>query len=182
MYGIRGLLKDRLYMIQKITREKLIELKEVLAQITDDEFSMPLEILSGSTLGMHLRHILEFYQCLFQALPGRKLNYDLRQRDREMEVDKTKCQVSLCKLINELTVQKADIPLELTADYSGRGKGCEVCIATTYYRELLYNVEHCVHHLAIIKIGMKTLNPHKTLNDDMGVAASTLKNRKLCAQ
>lgn len=120
MYGIQGLLKDKFYMIQKISREKLFELKDVLAQIPEDQFSRPLDILSGSTLGMHLRHILEFYQCLFQALPGRKLNYDLRQRDREMEMDKTKCQVRLYQLINELTVQEADIALELTADYSGR--------------------------------------------------------------
>ncbi len=169
-------------MIQRITREKMFELRDVLAQIPDDQFSQPLDILGGSTMGMHLRHILEFYKCLFQSLPGRQLNYDLRQRDREMELAREKCQVCLNQLINELAAQEGDVPLELTADYSGRGQGCEVRIATTFYRELLYNVEHCVHHLAIIKIGMKTINPHLNLNKEMGVAASTQRNRNLCVQ
>lgn len=174
--------KGNLFMIQKLTREKLLELKGVLAQIPEDHFSRPLDVLSGSTLGMHLRHILEFYQCLFRALPGRKLNYDLRQRNREMEVEKFKCELCLAQLISELEAQEADLTLDLTADYSGQGQGREVRITTTYYRELLYNVEHCVHHLAIIRIGMKALNPHINLSEEMGVAASTLRNRKLCAQ
>lgn len=169
-------------MIQKLTREKLLELKGVLAQIPDDQFSRPLDVLSGSTLGMHFRHILEFYQCLFHALPGGKLNYDLRPRNREIEVKKVKCELCLAQLITELEAQEADLPLELTADYSGQGRGREVRIMTTYYRELLYNVEHSVHHLAIIRIGIKALNPHVNLSDEMGVAASTLRNRKLCAQ
>ena len=169
-------------MIHAITQQKMYELRELLEQLSEDQFSQPLEVLSGSTLGMHLRHILEFYQCLFQALKDRKLNYDLRKRDKEMETSKAKCQVCITQLMEDLETCTEDISLQLSADYSGQLYGGEVSTATTYFRELLYNIEHCVHHLAIIRIGMKTLDPSLRINENMGIAASTLRNRNPCAQ
>lgn len=169
-------------MIHAITQQKMYELRELLGQLSEDQFSQPLEVLSGSTLGMHLRHILEFYQCLFQALEDRKLNYDLRKRDKEMETSKARCQGCITQLMEDLETCTEDIPLQLSADYSGQLYGGEVRTATTYFRELLYNIEHCVHHLAIIRIGMKTLDPSLKINENMGVAASTHRNRNRCAQ
>jgi hypothetical protein len=28
----------------------------------------------------------------------------------------------------------------------------EICIDSNYFRELLYNLEHCIHHQALIKV------------------------------
>jgi hypothetical protein len=169
-------------MIHAITQQKMHELRELIGQLSEDQFSQPLEVLSGSTLGMHLRHILEFYQCLFQALEDRNLNYDLRKRDKEMETSKARCQVCISQLMQNLKTCTEDIPLQLSADYSGQLYGEKVSTATTYFRELLYNIEHCVHHLAIIRIGMKALDPSLRINGNMGIAASTLRNANQCAQ
>jgi hypothetical protein len=38
----------------------------------------------------------------------------------------------------------------------------------------LYNIEHNVHHLAIIKIAMKQAFPEIKTAENLGVAASTL--------
>ncbi len=58
------------FMIHEITREKLSELKELLIQLSNDQIAAPIEALHGSTVGMHMRHILEFYQCLFRIPAG----------------------------------------------------------------------------------------------------------------
>jgi len=50
------------------------------------------------------------------------------------------------------------------------------------HRELQYNIEHAVHHLAIIKIGVKTLEDSFKLDDNFGIAASTIRNKNACAQ
>jgi len=168
-------------MIQEVTREKLSELKGLLTQLTDEQLTTPLEVLHGSTLGMHLRHILEFYQCLFLSLDERKLNYDLRKRDKNMEISKKRCLECILWLQKKLHRYTDDVSLELSADYSLEIEEKAIHIKTSYFRELLYNVEHCVHHLAIIKIGIKVLDPSLTLEEHMGVAASTMRNNKACA-
>ena len=57
----------------------------------------------------------------------------------------------------------------------------ENLIETNYYRELMYNIEHCIHHQAIIKIAL--LNFGKTeIAENLGVAKSTIEYKKQCAQ
>ena len=54
-------------------------------------------------------------------------------------------------------------------------------IPSTVARELSYNIEHCIHHLALIKIGLKILKPEMVLPSTFGVAASTIRHRKAVA-
>ena len=70
--------------------------------------------------------------------------------------------------------------LQLMATYQGDE---QIHILTTFERELMYNIEHTIHHLAIIKIAIRLVAPHIRLPDNFGVAASTIKHRdSLCAQ
>jgi hypothetical protein len=169
-------------MIHEVTREKLFELRVLLENLSDNQLTLPLDVLNGSTMGMHLRHILEFYQCLFTSLADGNLNYDLRKRDREMERNKKHCLSCIETLLTKLEEAQVDQPICLTADYSLDTEGRKITIGTTFFRELLYNVEHCVHHLAIIKIGIRELDPMMMVDKNLGVAASTIRNNNLCAR
>jgi hypothetical protein len=44
-------------------------------------------------------------------------------------------------------------------------------------RELLYAYDHAVHHLAIIKLGIKAEIPDVEIDSNIGVAASTLRHQ-----
>jgi hypothetical protein len=57
----------------------------------------------------------------------------------------------------------------------------ETVIKSNFERELLFNIEHCIHHQAIIKIGFLHLNKME-LNDDYGVAKSTIANSNKCVR
>ena len=57
-------------------------------------------------------------------------------------------------------------------------EGETMTINTSLHRELQYNIEHAVHHLAIIKIGIKSLEDSFKLDDNFGIAASTIRNKK----
>ena len=56
-----------------------------------------------------------------------------------------------------------------------------VTIPSNYYRELAYNLEHTIHHMALIRVGITEVSGIQ-LSDDFGVASSTVKYRKQCAQ
>ena len=169
-------------MIHQITRSKFDQLLQLVNQFEDEQLKMPLEVLNGSSIGMHLRHILEFYLCLFDAVACKELNYDLRKRDRSMETHTAACRECLAYLLKQLDTYKHDFQMQLYADYSLIDDENPVAVTTTYFRELLYNVEHTVHHLAIIKIGMQAMGGIFMTGEDFGVAASTVRNNRICAQ
>jgi hypothetical protein len=168
--------------ITEITINHLSQLKELAKNLTDNEFSSNLKVLNDATIGTHVRHILEFYMCLFECNNPKHLNYDIRKRDRTIEVSTEKCIVTIEGLLKEMQKHQKDFEITLSADY-GTGQTNEaIKVQTTFFRELLYNIEHLVHHLAIINIGIKSLESNVDISDDLGVAASTIRNRALCAR
>lgn len=169
-------------MIHDLARERLLELRQVLSQLDDLTLTATLNTLHGATLGMHIRHILEFYQCLFESLESGHLNYDLRKRDAEIERSGRRGVGCIDELLISLQAYPEDRPLHLYADYSSDSRERKVSQATSYFRELLYNIEHCVHHLAMIRIGMRELDTGITIDENLGVAASTIRNKNICAQ
>jgi len=72
------------------------------------------------------------------------------------------------------------VPLRLEVGY-----GCNdeegVVLSTNYLRELTYNIEHAVHHMAIMKIGISEIAPYVTCPRDFGVAVSTTRHRESVA-
>jgi hypothetical protein len=56
-----------------------------------------------------------------------------------------------------------------------------VAIPSNYYREIAYNLEHTIHHMALIRVGINEVSMIE-LPQDFGVAYSTIKYRQQCAQ
>ena len=67
--------------------ENLRALKGVLLDMSDAVYATPLNVLSDSSIGQHVRHVLEFYLCLLHAQDSGIFNYDARQRDLELQTD-----------------------------------------------------------------------------------------------
>jgi hypothetical protein len=59
--------------------------------------------------------------------------------------------------------------------------GEEIRIESNYFRELLYNLEHCIHHQALIKVAILQCET-VTIDPNFGVARSTIEYRNQCAQ
>ncbi len=153
-----------------------------LKQIDRNAFQEPLELLSQASIGQHSRHFIEFYQCLLWQCqePNAMVNYDKRRRDQRIEQEPEMASQAIGAIIDYL--EKVDAPARLRLQTSFMDEA-EISIESTFERELLYNIEHTIHHLAIIKIGLKLVAPHIELPSHFGVAASTIKYRNaLCAQ
>lgn len=149
----------------------LTQLREVMNQLDDGQYARPVTTLSGSTLGQHIRHILEFYIELHKGYETGVVDYDQRERDHAIETDKRVAIFHLNRIAGNL--DKPDRQLLLNVE--------TLSIPTNYYRELVYNLEHTVHHMALIRIGINAV-AEIAIPDGFGIAASTLKYRQACAQ
>jgi hypothetical protein len=165
-------------LLKEPIQNVFVQLSESLNQLKDSEYTQPSKILFNATIGQHARHIIELFLCLEKGYNEGVVNYEKRKRDHRIESDR-KLAIQLLKDIyhriersnTELTLETEDFEDSVTT----------VSIPTNYYREIAYNLEHTVHHMALIRVGINEVSS-VVLPDEFGVAFSTLKYRKECAQ
>ena len=152
------------------------QLEDVLTQIKQHDYARPSSILNKATIGQHVRHTLEFFVCLNDGLNRGIVNYDNRDHDKLIERDKQQA-LTLIDLIKTQIAQITDNPnLQLEGSYQVEGNSYFI-IPTTYHRELAYNIEHAIHHMALIKIGFQDNAPYVQLPAGFGVATSTIRHQ-----
>ncbi len=154
----------------------LKQLAGVVEQITEDDFSKPSHSLHA-TVGQHLRHTLEFFICLEQGYAEGIVNYDKRIHNKAMENDKFIAIHTIKQIQEFININQGDKVLKLEVGYLPDSDVCET-INTNYLRELVYNIEHAVHHMAIMKIGIREIADYITLPIDFGIAVSTLRYKE----
>lgn len=153
--------------------EGLQSLRQVLLQMEQSTYSIPLKVLSGASIGAHVRHVLEFYVCLLTR-KGNQFSYDDRERNIQLE---TSCRLAIiaidgiCSMLEKID---GDHPVALTLDFSINCDG-KLPLESTLYRELAYCLEHTIHHEALIKIGIENGTDIGPVTKTFGVAASTLR-------
>ncbi len=158
----------------------LTQLTDLINQISEQDFTKPVDSLGRSTIGQHMRHTLEFFICLEQGFEKGLVNYDKRAHDKLIESDKFIALSTLNRINEFIQSQPADKNLKLEAGYD-LDKEEFVIIETNFLRELVYNIEHAVHHMAIIKIGIREIAPGIKLPHDFGIAASTIRYQETTA-
>jgi hypothetical protein len=152
------------------------QLENMVVQIEADDFSKPSPALSNATVGQHLRHTIEFFLCLEHGFREGTINYDKRAHDMLIETDKFIALNTIQRIRQFVVATTNDCPLRLDVGYD-RHNDDFVTIQTNYFRELTYNIEHAVHHMALIKIGIREVSPYVKLTGDFGVAVSTLRHK-----
>lgn len=162
-------------MIYRSVINTLSELIDLLNQLNTQEYTNPVNHLSNATIGQHTRHIIELFQCLINNYETGTVNYDSRLRNRKIETD-IKYAVACIESIMQ-SINKVDIEMLLEQNLEGQTKQ----IKTSYLRELFYNLEHCIHHQALIKVALFD-NSKILVSENFGVAPSTIQYRNACVQ
>ena len=140
------------------------QLNHALSKIPQDIYTKKINIYNGSTIGWHVRHIIEMLMCLIDGYDLWVVNYESRKRDKKIENEIVfAIQVANTYL---LKIDKLDKELLLQSNEYNE-------VNSNYNRELIYIIEHTVHHMAIIRMWLFVIIPDMKLDDDFGVASST---------
>jgi hypothetical protein len=156
----------------------LEQLEFVIEKLSDKQYTAPVSLLSNATIGQHARHVIEFFLELEKGYYNGIVNYDKRKRDYEIESNRSIAIRKLHEIKNRLL--NADKNLLLSVELSPDEQAA-IEIKTNYFRELIYNLEHTVHHMALMRIGLAAVSDI-LLPEGFGIAPSTIKFRKACAQ
>ncbi len=149
----------------------LEQLKVTLTTIYPKDYCKPIDRLGGATIGQHTRHILEFFICLQKGLKSGIVNYDNRSRDQRIETDQSVA-MEIIDQINDFIQHTDECSLTLEVQYD---ETTVITLPSCLSREIAYNIEHAIHHMAILKIGMSEVADYVKLSPSFGIAAATMR-------
>jgi hypothetical protein len=162
-------------MLLSSINNTLGELVDLLQQLSNDQYSSPCVQLSNSSIGEHTRHIIELFQCLENQYESGVITYDNRKRNVLIQTDTDFAIEQIVQIQHNLDKENKNIVLKQKIESH------EITTESNYYRELLYNFEHCIHHQALIKVALIQYSTI-TINENFGVARSTIEYRNQCVQ
>jgi uncharacterized damage-inducible protein DinB len=164
-------------MVYSLFTQQLKSLQQLLQNLEEEHYRMQSPLLGNASIGQHIRHTIELAQALVTGYQTGVVNYDKRKRDTEIETNMAFAQSVLTTLIAEIKLDNKDLQLIVTYNSTGD----ETKIDTNYFRELAYNSEHTIHHMALIRVALREMQL-EIVDAQFGVAPSTLKYREAIMQ
>ena len=149
------------------------DLTSLCENLTPEQYKYPCVQLNAVSIGEHLRHSIEFYVCLKKGTSVALVNYDNRLRDEKLQTDPEYAMLVMKDLAAFFKTVDQNHSLDLQTHESELEK-----VPTSLARELLYCLDHAIHHQALIKIGLAEMQLDHLVNQKFGVAYSTLRFRE----
>ncbi len=143
---------------------------EVAGMLTPEQYAFGRD--EHRSIGEHLRHCIEHFQALLAGLNVSRIDYDKRDRNREIEVCPARFIDTMIEVTDRLrTFDEATLIRSLSMQtLCGAGEE-RAEISTTVGRELAFLQQHIIHHLAIVKMLAQSMGV--MMPADLGVAFST---------
>lgn len=156
------------------------QLNGLLHRLDKASYTQPLPLFQGSTLGQHVRHILDCYQCLFEGVGKARVDYGNRRRNATLNVCPRAAQAVLDYIAHTVKTLDEHQWLQVASEFPEHTAfpANRPNYMSSIGRELQYAFDHAIHHLAIIRMGLELYFPEIPFDSDLGVAPSTLKYRK----
>jgi len=155
-------------------KQQLQSLANLLKQLNTQQYNQKIIYLGNASIGGHTRHIIELLECVLHGYDSASVDYVNRIRNLSLETDLQFAARELDMLTAK--IMRPDRKMKLIT-----GDPQQELVYTSFYREIVYNAEHTVHHLALIKVALREMGLNIT-DEHFGMAASTIKYQSLQKQ
>jgi len=162
-------------------KDNLQQIKTLIASFEEEHYQYKSQLLSDTSIGQHVRHVLEFYLCVINGVSRGWVDYDSRDRDVELERNPVFAISYIDRICNDIECLSTDQEINLVGNFSSETETFKSIITSTD-RELAYCLEHSIHHQALIKIGLIEQKMDHLINEGFGVAPATIRHKQQCAQ
>ncbi|MDF1755707.1 MAG: hypothetical protein P1U89_23155 [Verrucomicrobiales bacterium] len=151
--------------------EILGKIRELLSSIDPSNYQQPHAQFFDSSIGGHVRHILDFYERFFEGSDTKTVDYSNRKRDINLE----QLPLAALSVLDTILIrirELVDGPVTVISD-SGES------FASSLGRELEFLAGHAVHHNAMIVAMSRSQDI--IIAPEIAFAKSTLDYRKASA-
>ncbi len=153
--------------------EVVDQLVEFVESLSEEDYRFSGSELFMSSIGQHLRHILDLYQVMIQPTKEGVVDYDVRRRGLALETEKEAglqelraLRSWLESLTPESLAQEVQVKTEVLLSET-----CSVSLPSTLARELIFTASHLTHHLALMVTIAKVIGYQ--VDDAVGLAPAT---------
>lgn len=148
-------------MVFSAIDDNLEKAKNLLGSISDEIYVNNSVSPYYSSIGGHIRHILDVFNCALEGLPEQNINLIARKRDPRMENDRAFAIEKITQAQRELlSLNEADLDMIVpVTDDLGSGV---VTLNYTLGAILAQAQSHTIHHFAIIGYILNVLNVEVT--------------------
>jgi uncharacterized damage-inducible protein DinB len=157
--------------------DALRQARDVLESIDDNMYAQTAPGTNGISIGGHMRHLLEFYECFLRGVDRGVIDYDSRSRSAAVQADRLVAAQRTGELLSKLQsmpVPQTEFPVQVCGEDTGR------LLASTVGRELQALVSHTIHHFAMIGVALHVWGV--AVDPAFGVAPATLRYRAHAAE
>ena len=163
-------------LIIQSTLKTIEKSQTLLNNLTDDDLCNASVSPYYSSVGTHIRHILDFYDCIFNITTEKQIDLTERSRNRDVETHCICASEYLQLIIKKLNSPDLKMSEVVTViDDLGLGK---IEIQNTMGGLLSQANSHTIHHYAIINYILNGLNISLT-DSDFGYNPTTPKASSL---
>lgn len=137
-------------------REALIHTLDQFAEILDTVDGLPpgerRAAYEETGVGRHLRHVLDHFLALRRGLEEGLVDYNLHHRNNPVERKPARARAQLAGIRSWCEVlEMAECELAVVSEIDIRATPSE-CFRSNLPRELLYLINHSIHHAAHIRL------------------------------
>jgi uncharacterized damage-inducible protein DinB len=153
----------------------LLELREVIANLTTEQYSQKPVGPVKASIGSHLRHSLDHLESALLFGDFDDLTYDQRRRGTPVETDRAAALAKIDDLMAVLDERSSGIlsaSRSMTLNAMVAAEGEPVTVQSTTDRELLFVFSHTLHHNALIRVMVELLGGQ--VPERFGYAPATL--------
>lgn len=126
-----------------------LKYEKLITNINDDIFCQNQQ--NSSSIGAHVRHVLDRAHCVVAGFKTKIINYDNRRRDIKLENNKELALDELKRILDQIQKFSQDLNQEVEIIESVNEEGAKAQLKSNFGREFHDITIHMIHHLATIK-------------------------------
>lgn len=158
-------------MLHEATKNALSQVSEILNAVQGLPHHTATSFYCGTNAGKHVRHILDHFLAFIAALDEGVLDYNRRNRESDVERDWNAAQEQLDTIITRIAAMPVEAtPIKIISEVDTCATENEQ-FDSNLPRELLYLINHTMHHTAYIRL----LAQHEGIHfaEHIGIAPAT---------
>jgi hypothetical protein len=146
----------------------------LLQGLTDAEYQKVLKPHFSSSVGAHIRHVIDHFLALQSGIDSGHINYNVRHRHNQCEqFVEAACEalIDIKQWLSKLDEMKCKASIIVTTEIDIAHTKSASC-KSTIERELVFASSHAIHHYALIRIMCAMQN--KDIPEFFGYAPATI--------